>query len=326
VDLMRELRTDPTTGDQVILATERVARPRHLAPGRILDTDVANCPFCPGNEAHTPPTIAAGERDGGWNVRVFPNRWPALGIEGALERHAHGPYAMTTGIGAHEVIVESDQHDVQPWIEPDGLVGPMTMARARMRDLQRDGRFRSLLWFRNAGPEAGATLGHPHAQLIASPEIPPIVRRMTRRARAHWDRNERELLQDLVEADVHDGRRVLFEEGKVLAVCPWAPRVGFEVWLVPTVHAPSYPSADDPLVRDLARAMGRVLRAFDAVLDHPPHNAVLYTAPAHGPTTGFRWHVRLLPRMTPLAGFELGGGAYLHGVPPELAASELRGA
>jgi UDPglucose--hexose-1-phosphate uridylyltransferase len=188
---MRELRTDPTTGDVVVISPERTARPHHLLPGRRVERPGATCPFCPGHEASTPPTLASVERQGRWVVRAFANKYPGLGIEGPLERRAHGPYDRVSGVGAHEVVVESPQHEIAPWRSLAQMCDALSVAQVRMRDLARDSRFRQLCWFRNDGPEAGGSLGHPHAQVMALPDVPPTIRRMMRRCRRHWDSQSR---------------------------------------------------------------------------------------------------------------------------------------
>jgi UDPglucose--hexose-1-phosphate uridylyltransferase len=321
--LMREIRRDPTTGDEVLIASDRLGRPRHLEPGRRLDDDPSVCPFCPGHEAHTPPTLASVDRGGRWIARAFPNKYPALRIEGELQRKARGPYERITGIGAHEVIVETPEHGAPIWRHPSHASDALRLARDRMRDLSRDGRFRQLAWFRNVGPEAGASLGHPHAQILAMPEVPPIQRRMAKRFRRHWERTGRELMQDLLDHDLEDRARFVWESSRIAAICAWAPKVPFEVWLVPTAPAASFLDADDGLVAALAEAMCRVLGAHARVLDDPPYNATLYTAP-QGKPEGFRWHMRLMPRLSALAGFELGCGATMHASSPEQAAELLR--
>lgn len=321
---MREIRRDPTTGDEVVISTDRVGRPRHLVPGRTVDAGARACPFCPGHEAHTPSTLAEVRRDGEWIVRAFANKYPAVGIEGALERRARGPYEMTTGVGAHEVIVEARDHDAPIWRSTDQATAALLVARDRMRDLARDGRFKHLVWFRNAGADAGASIAHPHGQIVATPVVPSLVRRMAKRCRQHLERTERELFQDLLDHDLDEQKRIVWEGEGLVALCPWAPRAPFEVWIVPRHRAPSFLDVDEAAVAALAAAMNTILAAQARVLEDPPYNAVLYTAPRDA--SGFRWHVRILPRLSPLAGFELGTGAIMHGVLPEESARLLRAA
>lgn len=318
---MREIRRDPTTGREVVLSTERAARPHHLRSRPIADAGPDHCPFCTGHEADTPASIAELRHNGAWVARAFANRYPALRIEGEVARRAQGPYEKISGIGAHEVLVESPRHARDH--SPEAQIFGLRLARDRMRDLRRDTRFKALQWFRNVGLEAGATLFHPHAQLIATPYVPEELQRMVVRFREHWHRTDRELMQDLLDADVDDGRRLVLEEGRFTLVCPWAPRYAYELWVVPTGPHPSFLDLDDPGVERLGRVMSVALRGLDAALASAPYNAVLYTAPP-GMEAGFRWHLRIFPRLGGPAGFEIATGSHLNGTPPELAAETLR--
>ncbi len=319
---MREIRIDPTTGEEVVLATARVGRPNHLRPGRAVRTPPEDCPFCPGNEAKTPPLIAETVLAGEWQARAFANRFPALAIEGSLEGRAFGPYAKVSGLGAHEVVVESRLHDDPVWSLPDGGAAAFVLAQARMRDLARDVRLKYLCWFRNVGPEAGGSMSHPHAQLLALPRIPPRVKRMFDRFEAHLRETERELLQDLLNYELEKGERVIWEGRGLVALCPWAPQMPFEVWFVPSRPQGSW-LEDSIDLAGLAEGMAKVLRAQAKVLASPSYNACLYQAPVGG-AAGFRWHVRLMPRLGAYGGFELISGSVLHGVPPEESARLLR--
>jgi UDPglucose--hexose-1-phosphate uridylyltransferase len=320
---MREIRTDPLTGDIVAISTDRVARPRHLRPGRLLDDDPAHCAFCPGNEAHTPRALATVDGPHGWRARAFPNRFPAVGIEGELDPRAVGPYDVTGGIGAHEVIVETRRHDVGSWRDPVEQAAALRLARDRMRDLARDGRFRSVLWFRNHGPEAGASLGHPHAQIVALPTVPPRLRRVATRCRRHLDAHDRELWKDILDLELRDRRRLLVETDTLVAWCHFAPSVSFETLIAPRRPLPSFLDCDDRLISEVAEVMSRVMVAIDDVLAGPPHNTLLVTAPIGG-SPGFRWHLRITPRLAAFAGFELLSGGTMIGTAPEEAARLLR--
>jgi UDPglucose--hexose-1-phosphate uridylyltransferase len=321
---MREVRTDPTTGDEVIISTERVARPHHLRAAASEESTGVECPFCPGAEHLTPAALAEVRRDGRWVVRAFPNRYPALGIEGDLERRAHGPYERVSGIGAHEVIVECREHAQPSWAVEQASGETLFLARSRLRDLARDARFRQLMWFRNVGSGAGASLAHPHSQIVATPVIPSLHRRMVDRCRRHFEATERELFDDLLDYDHESGVRWLAADHGVVALCPWAPRTAFEVWIVPRTRAASFLDANDETVAAVARLMNRVLAAMSEALESPPYNVSLFTAPLRGAAVaGFRWHLRIMPRLAQLAGFELGSGAVMHGVPPEHSARVL---
>lgn len=322
---MRELRRDPTTGDWLVLSTERMVRPPHLVVSEPSPVDPADCPLCPGNEGATGQDITRLERGGRWSVRVVPNRLPSLRPELGLDRRGFGPYDKVSGVGAHEVIVESREH-VPVWEqEPRQLVDALRVARDRVRDLAHDTRFRYISWFRDHRAAAGASLHHPHSQVVALPVVPRYVVNMVERCQAHLARTERELFQDLVDHDRHEEVRVVRDADQVLAVCPWAPRTPFETWLVPTGSEPSFGDAPDDTIDALGRTLREVLRALVRELDDPPHSVVLYTAP-RGARSGFRWHLRVMPRLSACGGFDLATGSCAHAVPPEEAARVIRGA
>lgn len=321
---MREVRRDPLTGRWVVLSTERV--PVELLPGPTPRQKPERCPFCPGHEHATEPEIARVARDGQWVARAFPNRRPALVIEEELHHRGAGPYDRITGTGAHEVLVESREHDTPLWQQrPRQLTDALELARVRLADLRKDPRFRSLWWFRNHGAPAGASIDHPHAQILATPHVPSILERMVRRSRRfHRDRG-RELLQDVLDHERESGRRLVWEGSRVVAFCAWAPMSPFEVWFVPSESASTFSEADERLVEELAVGMRFVLRQQARVLADPAYNAWLYDAPQGMPAPGFRWHMRLAPKLVRGAGFEAATGDAVHWVFPEEAAAALRG-
>lgn len=324
---MRETRRDPTTGLWSVLSTERVHRPVHLEPRRMPEVPPERCPFCPGNEHATAHPITAVERDGAWSTRVVANKYPALGLEEKLEGRARGPWDQATGFGVHEVVIEGREHHEPLWRQPlEQTVEAMIVARERMRDLTGDRRIAYLCWFRNHGQECGASQPHPHAQLVGSGLVPSLVGEMTRRAVQHRQRRGRDLMQDVVDYERDERVRVVWEDEHVVALCPFAPAAPFEVWVVPTRGQQAhYRKAGDAVVRSLAEASWRVSGRIARELEDPPHNVVLYTAPQPlADDAGFRWHVRIRPKLEPGGGFEEGTGAAIVSVLPEEAARLLR--
>jgi len=321
---MREIRRDPLSGRWVTLSTERV--PAELLPPPSPRQPAAECPFCPGHEQATEPEIARIGRDGRWVARAFPNRRPALVIEEELHHRGAGPYDRITGTGAHEVIVECRDHDVPLWDQPaTQLRDALELARCRLDDLRKDPRFRSIWWFRNHGAPAGASVDHPHAQILATPHVPSVLERMVRRSRRFQRERGRELLQDVLDYERESGRRLVWEGERIVAFCAWAPMSPFEVWFVPAAPSASFVGSDDRLVEELAVGMRFVLRQMARVLRGPAHNAWLYDAPQGVPAPGFRWHMRLAPKIVRGAGYEVASGDAVHWVFPEEAAAALRG-
>jgi UDPglucose--hexose-1-phosphate uridylyltransferase len=331
---MPELRKDPIIGRWVIIATERARRPQDFPVEHDEAAGAATCPFCPGAEDKTPRELLA-YRAGhtpantpGWSVRVVPNRYPALMIEGALDKKGVGLYDKMNGIGAHEVIIETPEHDRGlADLSAAELEAVLRAWRERMVDLARDQRFRYLLVFKNHGRAAGATLAHSHSQLIALPVVPRTVKNEIDGARAHYEHRDRCVFCDIVGQELDDGARVVYENDRFLSFCPFAPRFPFECCILPKRHASAYELMDRPDYAGLADALRATLRKLDGALDHPPYNLMLHSAPVGGTDRDlphFHWHVELIPKLGSVAGFEWGSGFYINPVAPESAAEFLR--
>ncbi len=285
--------------------------------------------FCAGHEAETPPELLAW-RDGPgtpWRVRVVPNKFPALRIEGDLERRGHGLYDVMNGIGAHEVIVESPRHDDTLASLPVAAVEDVVRAwRERIVDLKRDQRFRAIVIFKSHGAAAGAAIGHAHSQLLATPTPPQRLSDELHHARAYHDYRERCLFCDMVNQESEEQTRVVVESDHTIAFAPFAARFPFEVWVLPRRHMAAFENAGAVEQRDVARVLHGVLRKLHATLADPAYNLVLHTAPfAEVESPYFHWHLEITPRL-PLAApmFQNGSGFHLNPVPPEDAARFLR--
>ena len=332
---MPELRKDPVVGRWVIISTERSRRPTSFEPAPFVKTQ-GFCPFCPGHEDKTPPEVYAlrgtegPPNSSGWQVRVVPNKFPALQIEGTLDRRGEGLYDKMNGVGAHEVVIETPEHAVDLADLPVEHVAQVLRAyRERVLDLHRDRRFRYVLIFKNHGANAGATLEHTHTQLIATPIIPRILQEELDGSRRYFELKERCVFCDIVaqETAENNGRRVVAMSERFVALSPFAPRFPFETWILPRRHDAAYQAvADEAEVLDLARMLKDVLMRLNLALDRPPYNFVVHTAPvSDGDLEHYHWHIEIMPKLTRVAGFEIGSGFYINPTPPEDAAQFLRG-
>jgi UDPglucose--hexose-1-phosphate uridylyltransferase len=217
-----------------------------------------HCPFCPGREHLTPHEVLAYRNGGvpngpGWDLRVVPNKFPALRVEGTLEREGEGMFDRMTGIGAHEVIIETTDHDksLASMSEPE-IERVLWAFRDRVLDLKNDIRFRYILLFKNHGAAAGATLEHGHSQLIALPIVPDFVREELEGAKRHYAARERCVFCDIVRQEMVVGRRVIHEAADMLAIAPYAPRYPFETWILPKQHASHFEESEAGLLQDMA--------------------------------------------------------------------------
>jgi UDPglucose--hexose-1-phosphate uridylyltransferase len=259
-------------------------------------------------------------------VRVVPNKFPALKIEGELDRQGEGLYDKMNGIGAHEVILETPSHDKVLADLPEADVERVLVAyRERMRDLKRDERFKYVMVFKNHGEAAGATLEHSHSQLIALPVVPINVGEEMRGARHYFEYKERCIFCDIVKQELSDGRRVVYQNAGFVAVAPYAPRLPFETWILPRAHAASYDEIKPDKLPLLANALRTTLRKLSTALDAPAYNFMLHTAPfSDKDSQHYHWHIEIMPTLAKVAGFEHGSGFYINPTPPEDAAAFLR--
>ncbi len=327
-----EIRRDPITGRSVAIDCAPFKRRDDFAlePARLEDSAAA-CPFCEGREADAGPEILAWREGGpanvqGWSVRVVPNRHPMLRIEGGMDIRSHGLFETRDGLGAHEVIIETPLHD-QPLhtLDADRLWRVLWAWRTRLQDLKRDSRFASVVIFKNHGRAAGARLDHSHSQLVAFPILPPAVAEKVQSGARHLESTGRCIFCDMVTDELADHRRIICDEGAVLAIAPFASRVPFETWLMPREHEPRFEETADSTLEALAERIRFVLARIDWALERPAYNLVLHSAPPTGEADrAFHWHLEILPRVTRYGGLEWGSGMHRNPVAPEEAARVLR--
>ena len=331
---MPELRKDPVVGRWVIIATERSRRPTNFTPEGAVRSESFS-PFAEGREDMTPPEVyavrpAGGKANGpGWTVRVVPNKFPALQIEGSLDRRGEGLYDKMNGIGAHEVVIEgSDPEKHLADLSVEHIQQVAIAWRERMLDLKKDKRLRYCLVFKNHGAGAGATLDHAHSQIIATPIIPRMVQEELDGARRYYELKERCVFTDILDQEMSDdgGRRIVSTSERFVALSPFAPRFPFETWILPRAHRSSYHTIDDPEeFLDFARILKDTLLRLNVALDRPPFNFVLHTAPmGDDDLPYYHWHLEIMPKLTRVAGFEIGSGFYINPTPPEDAAQYMR--
>jgi len=340
---LSELRYDPIRMRWTIIAEERKMRPHEFnIPSHSAAEDRVTCPLCPTADHSSEVELLVIPRPGpsgsgpDWQVRVVANRFPVLRVEGELRREGLGLFDRLTGVGAHEIIVENPDHDRElEDLSVREISSVFKAARARMLDLRRDVRLKYALLFKNKGPDAGASLSHPHCQLIATPAIPPFVVQELRTSRDHFARKERCIFCDVIRQEQRLDERVALESSRFIALAPYASAFPFETWILPKDHAHDFAHAADDDLDGLAAILRDVLRRMRVMLRDPPYNLVLHTAPSPHPRPGqtadwstiehdYHWHLELVPRITRIAGFEWGSGYTINPTPPEEAARFLR--
>jgi len=315
----------------VIISTDRRKRPQDFRLESVQIPPDPSCPFCEGHESMTPREILSHRQQGGpntpgWDLRVIPNQFPVLRVEGTLDRQGEGLFDRMNGIGAHEVVIESPRHDDSLATMSEAAVEQVLWAcRERVRDLKQDRRFRYIIIFKNHGTAAGSSLDHPHSQLIALPIVPREVRDEVEGARAHYLVKERCVFCDVIRQEAADGRRLIAETADMVALAPYAPRFPFETWILPRRHEALFEDAPRQEIASLARLLGDMLRRMNRVLRNPPYNLLIHSAPLAEPSGDFyHWHVEVIPKLTKVAGFEWATGFYVNPTSPEEASQVLR--
>jgi UDPglucose--hexose-1-phosphate uridylyltransferase len=326
-----ELRCDPITGRKVLIAEDRAERPSDFTGLHVDEADPASCPFCVGHEGNTPvAALEVPDDQGGWRVRVIPNKYPAVRIDAAAAvRDESGALSLTTpqsSFGVHEVIVESSRHlrDVDE-MTADELATVLGVYRDRLRHWSSDDRLQHAILFKNVGFAAGASLEHVHSQLVALPFVSEEVEAELKAAERYFQKHGQCIFCRLLVDERRLATRWVAEVGPFAAFCAYAGRQPYETWILPTEHGAQFHEIADRDIVSLATLMREVLSRLRQRLAGLSYNLILHTAPFTGTEeAAFHWHWELIPRTSRLAGLEWGTGVHINSLSPERAADLLR--
>lgn len=323
---MSQLRLDPLTGRWVVISSDRADRPQpfasRLRPAQ--EDPAAPCPFCPGNEEATPPALETYGPQGEWLVRVVPNLYPAFaGREPMATRNIGPVFTEAPASGLHEVVVFSRSHD-SSWSELSDAQASLVMAAVRDRIDEHSTLpgIRYSQFITNSGREAGASLDHPHGQLMAMPFVPgELVDEQ-----AGFDRFQGAcLLCTTLDAEEEAKHRTVMADDRVVVVCPFWSGTPYEMLVLPRNHEPFMHRAEPEDLVAVGHAVRATLAKLRRAVGNVAYNVVLHYSPFRA-SADFHWHLHLLPKVTTVAGFELGTGVLINVLPPEFAAAELRAA
>jgi len=320
---LNQLRLDPLTGRWVVVSTDRANRPQAFMPRLApIQADTSRpCPFCPGNEESTPPALETYGPEGGWRVRVVPNLYPAFEGDDPFVVTNRGPvFTQATAGGIHEVLVLSPDHR-NSWSMLSDEQTAVVMAAIRDR-IDQHSHIPGLRYSQaivNAGREAGASIEHPHGQLLGMSFVPrELVEEQAGFARFAG----RCLLCTTVDAEEDGGHRVVYADERVLVVCPFWSGSPYEMLVIPRAHGPHLHHSQPADLVAVGHALKSVLGRLRDALGDVAYNLVFHSAPYRAPEP-YHWHVHVVPKLTTVAGFELGTGMLINTVNPEHAAEEL---
>jgi UDPglucose--hexose-1-phosphate uridylyltransferase len=327
-----EIRQDPTTEEWVIVARERAKRPNeftHQQTKRELPDFSSSCPFCPGNESMTPPqTLLYQKQDGnGWQVRAFANKFAALSPDSRITRDIEeGFFTKMKGVGVHEVIVETPLHNRSlALMGEDEVLKVLNAYHERYNKLSGQPFAKLIIIFKNHGIMAGTSLEHSHSQLVVTPVVPKHIRLRHEVAIRYYDRTGRCLYSDLAEHELKSGKRIVMDTEKFIVFHPFASQRPFEIWILPKKRQASFGTVSDKDLENLAYVLRINLIKLYQGLNDPDFNYVIDTAPVGDENEPYyMWHMRIIPRLTEVAGFEIGSGIYINTAVPEETARFIR--
>jgi UDPglucose--hexose-1-phosphate uridylyltransferase len=320
-----EIRQNKATKQWVIYAPARRKRPQDFQQPhkehKSLPVFDQTCPFCPGNE-HMLASIVQEIPDQGqdpWQTRVIPNKFPALTPKGGTERLTQGIYLAMPGYGQHEVIIESPYHNRDLAQMPtDEVSRVIETYHQRYVDLMQAHQNMMTLIFRNHGAQAGASLSHPHSQVIVTPIVPQYIRWREEEAQRYFDDWGRCVFCDILAFEMQDRQRVILENQSFVAFVPFAAEVPFEIWIMPKQHQASFSHLSDTEKSDLTLALHQVLVKLCQKLQDPDYNYIIHSAAQYrAREPQLHWYLQIRPRLTTPAGFEIGSGICINPSIPE---------
>lgn len=329
---MSEIRQDALTKEWVIISTERLKRPNDFSivkpPAKEKPEYSPTCPFCPGNENMTRPAVfsLSNPETGAWQVRVVTNLYPAVTPGGPFRRLERGFFLSADGSGNHEVIIETPIHNKDMALMSENeIVHVLRAYRQRYEAMARMPYIKSVIIFKNHGVRAGTSLEHPHSQMVATTIIPRHMRNQYEIAIAYFDDNGRSLYSALTNRELNAGSRIIMDTKRFVVFHPFASTRPFETWIMPTDCHASFGTASEEDFPYLAGVLKATLLKLYKGLDNPDYNMVIDSAPVgeeHAEI--YQWHIRIIPRISEIAGFEIGSGININTALPEETAKFMR--
>ena len=326
---MPELRLNLVTREWVIISTERTKGPVEFRrpEARVAKPPfLKSCPFCPGNEHKTPEELFRLSEDDGWKIRVVSNKYPALSREGESRRMIDGTRRLVTGVGLHEVIIESPAHDTSPaFLDIKYVEDIVRIYRDRLKEAYLDPRVEHVIIFKNHGEGSGTTIEHPHSQLIATPVVPVRFRDRVLSAMHYFDDTGECLTCDILKMEREDTRRVIIDTEHFATFIPYAALSPFHTWIFPKRHSASFSDIKEEEIKDIALHLKTFLTKLYWGLDDPDYNFVISSSRPQDVGNNYsHWYLTIIPRVLRTAGFELGSGMFMNPSLPEVSAAFLR--
>ena len=314
-----------------MIATGRAKRPEDFSKnGKGIENqnldNIEDCSFCdPDSSGQEKDVLIYKKSDGNWSLRVFPNKFPAFSQAGSLKKGGEGPYFSMDGFGYHEVIVTRDHNRHIPLLEKEEIAEVFDAYQDRYLDLMNRRGVDYISIFHNHGKEVGASIAHPHSQLMAIPVVSPYVELELRGAEMYHRANKECVYCLMAGYESEHKKRIIFENDEFIAFCPYASRAAFEIWVMPKKHKPYFERTNVEEKNKVAEVFKKAINSIYLALNDPPYNFYLHTSPCDGKDyPHYHWHLEILPHTATWAGFELQTGIEISTIQPEVAAEYLR--
>jgi len=338
-----ELRFGLISGDWVVIAAGRAQRPETFKKEkRIIKTiPKKDCFFC-NIETQLPPTLIScngklktyfydksgtkkPEIPKDWTVIVIPNKYPPFTKQNGLDIRKHGVHRLMNAYGVSEVVVTRHHTRQMAEFNLEEIKEVLDVYQERYVELMKEPHINYVSIFHNHGVEAGASVAHPHSQIIATPVLDPKIKRSLTGAKDYFQHNKKCAYCQMNEADRADKERLVFENKEFLVICPFASTSAFQISITPKEHSPYFERISNSQKKSLAEAIFVALRKLNKGLDDPAYNFFLHTAPCDGRNHDYyHWHWVIAPKTSILAGFELCTGIEISTIEPEKAAEYLK--
>lgn len=320
---MSEIRKDPVFGRWIILAFEREARPNEFKINK--GNKYCLCPFCAGNEQMTPPeSFSIRDEKGNWKLRVVPNKFPALCGNSPLKSSYEGIYESLNGSGKHEVLIETPDHTLHLEDQPvDNIASIIKTIAKRAKAMEEDPLIKYVMVFKNHGKNAGASLLHPHSQIVGMPLIPLRVLQEIEGSERYFKEHNSCVFCDMAKEESSLKKRVIAENDDFIVITPYASRFAFELWAFSKTHQTHFETISDNLALSLAEVLKISLKKLYNSLDNLCYNLIIHSTPPTQKAGSYHWHIEIMPKLNFVAGFEWGTGFYINTLSPEKAADIL---
>lgn len=322
-----ELRQDLVSGDWILIAPKRGKRPEELGEKiEIQRSDPATCPFC-APQKDVAPVLFYGTNDDDWVVQIIPNKFPAVNrSDQDVTISRQGPYRTVSGYGYHDVVITKDHDANFPKLSREAAFDVFKAFRERYHALAADEHISYVSIFHNWGPKAGASLYHPHYQIIAIPVIPPDVQHSLDGSERYFGEHNACVHCEMLSWEHAHGNRIVFENEHAVAFAPFVSREPFELRVFPKTHEAYFEDTSDDVLRGVVEALHESLSRLEKGLKQPHYNFFLHTSPARHKErySHYHWHIEMQPKLNISAGFELSTGIEINTIDPDTAAEFLR--